>query len=135
MRIQCAEEEKMRSLKRYFSLGLLSGPQLGVEAPQSRRAQVLIILAMYAGVLLGVIAEYPLRFWQTNTPGTPLVFEPFSLLRSFLVATLAFPLVFPRIFALEGGHAVAANQPQLYVYILQFFVAFQNGFFWKAVLI
>lgn len=124
-------------LRRYFGLGILEKKvMLGPGEPQHIRVgQILLVLLMYVGVLFGVIAEYVLEALRSS-PADRIPIDFFGLFRGWLVATLLFPLVCPKIFNLTGvppGSSAISDNSTL-GRLLQFFVAFENGFFWQAVL-
>lgn len=125
-------------LRRYFGLGILEKKvMLGPGEPQRIKVrQILLVLFMYFGVLLGVIAEYVLEVMRlSRADKIPIDF--FGLFKGWLVATLLFPLVYPKIFNLTGigPGSSPVSDTTLQGRMLQFFVAFENGFFWQAVLL
>ena len=123
-------------LRRYFGLGMLERRvTLGPDEPQRiPTGRLLWVLLMYVGVLLGVVAEYVLGAARSSGPDK-LSVSAFGFFKVWLVATLLFPLVCPKVFSLTGNPLGAAvNENALESRALQFFVAFQNGFFWQAVL-
>ncbi|MCX6031851.1 MAG: hypothetical protein NT169_21435 [Chloroflexi bacterium] len=124
-------------LLHYFTLGLLERePTLGTGKKKPPVwPQVLLMLVMYLGVLLGVIAEYLLETLKAAGPTGPLGNVAFGLFKAWLIATLLFPLVFPRVFGpMDASMVLAGADAKVPSRVLQFFVAFQNGFFWQAVL-
>ncbi|MGA9347230.1 MAG: hypothetical protein WBW48_00305 [Anaerolineae bacterium] len=123
-------------LLRYFGLGLLGEPTFG-KGPRRRSSwsQVLLTIVMYLGVVLGVLAEYSLTLMKSASPTAPLEVNFLSLFKAWLVATFVFPLVFPKIFGpMDVTKFLGKGERTPSIRVLQFFVAFQNGFFWQAVL-
>jgi hypothetical protein len=124
-------------LRRYFGLGMLEkkvklGPD---ESPRISAGPILWVLLMYVGVLLGVVSEYVLEAARSSGPDK-LSISIFDFFKAWLVATLLFPLVCPTLFNVtgipQGTGAVGDNA--VVNRALRFFIAFQNGFFWQAVL-
>jgi hypothetical protein len=108
-------------LTSYFGLGLFeegtpeepelgSKPQRGQKTEQ--RKKVLWTLFLYIGVILGVVGQH----FLTNTTG----FSYLTLIGSIILGTVVFPQVYKQA-------NLNRNKPNL----MQFFVAFQNGFFWQ----
>lgn len=124
-------------LRRYFGLGLFEGElMLGPDEPQRTSFRTIaLVLLMYLGVLFGVIAEYVLESLRSSNADTIRIGIT-GLFKGWLVATLLFPLVCPKIFSMSGfgsgAGPIEGNSP--IGRALQFFVAFENGFFWQAVL-
>jgi hypothetical protein len=124
-------------LRRYFGLGLLE-PKLVLGPDQSQRISfgaIVLVLLMYLGVFLGVIAEYVLESLRSSGADT-ISIGLAGFYKGWLVATLLFPLVCPKIFNMSGFGSGAGpiEGNSLMGRALQFFVAFENGFFWQAVL-
>jgi hypothetical protein len=124
-------------LRHYFGLGMLNrkvmlGPS---ESQRISIGPILLVLLMYLGVLLGVIAEYVLEATR-SAAFDPIQVNFSGFFKGWLVATLIFPLVCPKIFNISGigpgSNPVSDSTPLGRV--LQFFVAFENGFFWQALL-
>jgi len=122
----------------YFDLGLAPpeltlGPADKKARAQRARRRFWLTLAMYVGVLLGVLGEN-LLVRAAGEPLTLPLFDGWRVLTAVVVACVIFPQVFPRIFgrmpAGEAGGSHSANRR-----ILQFCIAFQNGFFWQALLL
>lgn len=126
----------LQFLLRYFGLGLLGEPTLGEGSrKRSSWSQVLLTVVMYFGVLLGVLAEYFLTLMKSAGPTTPIAVNFLSLFKAWLAATFVFPLVFPKIFGpMDVTKFLGKGKGAPNIRVLQFFVAFQNGFFWQAVL-
>ncbi|MBK6647466.1 MAG: hypothetical protein IPG44_17260 [Anaerolineales bacterium] len=61
--------------------------------------------------------------WESLGPG--------FLLIAIVIATVIFPVVFPKVFAKMPARARKAEGGW---FIVQLCVAFQNGFFWQALL-
>lgn len=124
-------------LHRYFGLGIHEPKlMLGPDEPQRISLKViLLILLMYLGVLFGVIAEYVLEALRSSS-GDTIQVGITGFYKGWLVATLLFPLVCPKIFNMSGFGSGAGpiEGSSLMGRALQFFVAFENGFFWQAVL-
>ena len=140
----------------YFDLGLgededtLAVPMAAVEAEptlgtprkdstpkrasRKKRAskRFWLTLAMYFGLLLGILCEHWLGLIKANQPLTWASFGFERVLVADVVATAIFPHVFPKVFG-RGEGSLRANLP-VNQHILQFCVAFQNGFFWESLL-
>lgn len=124
-------------LRRYFGLGMLEAPvMLGPAKPTRVPVKgVLMLVVMYLGVLLGVIANYVLEA-SRDSGGDAIHLTFVGLLKGWLVAMLLFPLVYPRIFNMTAPTSGTTDDAEVTLMnrSLRFFVAFENGFFWQAVL-
>lgn len=125
-------------LLKYFDLGLLPpeltlGPSDKKARARRARQRLWLTLAMYLGVVLGVLAENLLSLVKTNVPLTWTTFNGLRVLTAAIIAIAIFPHVFPKVF----GH-MSAPESTAYRsasrHVLQFCIAFQNGFFWQALL-
>lgn len=123
----------------YFDLAVLPpeltlGPADKKARARRARQRFWLTLAMYVGVLLGVLGENLLTRAAAGESLTLASFGGWHVLTAVIVACVIFPQVFPRIFGrmpvAEAGVSPSANR-----HILQFCVAFQNGFFWQALLL
>lgn len=125
-------------LVNYFDLGLLSttlalGPK--DEAARAKRAwqRFWLTALMYVGVVLGVLGENLLSLLKAGTPVGWATFGGWRVLASVVIAIVIFPQVFPRVFGkrptTEAGAPLSGDWR-----FLQFCIAFQNGFFWQALI-
>ncbi|MBI5649634.1 MAG: hypothetical protein HZC40_04185 [Chloroflexi bacterium] len=122
-------------LVRYFGFGLLQEISLGTSKRRPAWQNIVITVAMYIGIVCGVLADYFLTLFKTAGTAGAIQPDAFSILRAWLTATLIFPLVYPKIFGpLDTSQMLDPRTSGFSVRVLQFFVAFQNGFFWHAVL-
>jgi len=112
----------------YFDLGVLP-PQPVLGKKKSNR--LWISLVMYCGVILGVLCENWLGLIKTNQPFSLATFGIERVLFAVIIATAVFPNVFPKVFGRESASQTAVPAQRRF---LQFCVAFQNGFFWQALL-
>jgi hypothetical protein len=118
---------------RYFNLGLLPDEAaLGGKAAHQRRVRkrTLLTLLVYAGVWLGVLAQKLLVINQAGQQFTWANLNPVNLLVALVISTAIYPLVVPRVFSKlpsQGGGEFGKV-------LLQFCTAFQQGFFWQALL-
>lgn len=136
----------MDFLRTYFDLGILplAEPTLGgakkKQAKDARRKalarkRLWLTLLMYLGVCLGVLAQAFMSILGSGQPLSWATIGPGSILLSLIVATVIFPQVFPKVFGkmeeqmASGGEDLGAGRR-----VVQFCVAFQNGFFWQALL-
>jgi hypothetical protein len=87
---------------------------------------------MYGGVILGVLCENWLGLAKSNQPFSIGAFGIERVVFAVVVATTVFPSVFPKIFGKESVSQTTTIPFQRR--FLQFCVAFQNGFFWQALL-
>ena len=119
----------------YFDLGILpERPRLGEpEENEKRRMRKMarqrfwLTLAMYVGVFLGVLGENVVSLFNAGKSIDWDTFGVGRLLVALVITTVIFPQVFPRIFDEKARkrEKVPAGER-----LLQFCVAFQNGFFW-----
>jgi F0F1-type ATP synthase assembly protein I len=115
----------MKSILGYFDLGLLEEdeakePSLGRrKRDKSRkvreREKTIWTLVLYFGVFLGVLGQQ----FLTKRAG----FNPLTLVVSTILGTVVFPQVYRQA-------KLNARKPNL----MQFFIAFQNGFFWQNIM-
>ena len=107
----------------YFGLSLFEEdepkePALGKkkrdkEAQKAQeRKKIIWTLVLYFGVILGVVGQQ----FLTNMAG----FNRFTIIVSMILGTVVFPQMYKQA-------NLNARKPNL----MQFFVAFQNGFFWQ----
>lgn len=120
-------------LLNYFDLGILPPePVLGKKGKRSeeqRRRELkklLWTLLMYGGVFLGILAENWLELYNTKS-----AWEWERVVVAVIIATLTFPQVFPKLFAKQEPDTEDGESPAQWRFV-QFCVAFQNGFFWQA---
>jgi hypothetical protein len=130
-----SKERKMNIFK-YFDLDLMpEEPELGSKSKKvknKRKAkQISITLLMYLFVWLGIIGQKLMQLYQEGQPVSWGNLGQGFLLITFVVATAIFPTVFPKVFAKMPARARKAEGGW---FIVQLCVAFQNGFFWQALL-
>jgi hypothetical protein len=115
-----------RVLSDYFSLSLFeedvprepvlgkgsSEPQRKDDRKARKRKRVFWTLVLYFGVILGIIGQ---QFLTNMTD-----FSYLTLIGSIVLGTVVFPQVYKH-----------ANLNRRKPNLVQFFVAFQNGFFWQ----
>ena len=121
---------------KYFDLDLMpEEPELGSKSKKvknKRKAkQISITLLMYLFVWLGIIGQKLMQLYQEGQPVSWGNLGQGFLLITFVVATAIFPTVFPKVFAKMPARARKAEGGW---FIVQLCVAFQNGFFWQALL-
>jgi hypothetical protein len=122
-------------LLNYFDLGLLPdeltlGPKEKAAKARLARQRFWLTLVMYFGVFLGVLGEQFLGLLKANQSlSWSTLFSP-RLLIALIVAILIFPQVFPKVFG-----KMSSTKADGYRHFLQFCIAFQNGFFWQALLL
>jgi len=120
----------------YFDLGLMpEEPELGSKSQKAQKKKninrLLITLLMYVFVWLGIMGQKLLELQQAGLPFTWKSLGHSEPLVALVIATAIFPVVFPKIFAKMPARARHAEGGWLFV---QLCVAFQNGFFWQALL-
>lgn len=121
---------------KYFDLGLMpEEPELGSKSSKTQKKKnlnrLLTTLLMYLCVWLGIIGQ---KLLTMNQSGVPITWENLGWaepLIALIIATAIFPLVFPKIFTKMPARARKAEGSWFFV---QLCVAFQNGFFWQALL-
>ncbi len=119
----------------YFDLGILpeevefGKPKEDEErkAKERARQRLWLTLVMYVGVFLGVLGENVVSLFNAGKSIDWDTFGVGRLLVALVITTVIFPQVFPRIFDEKARkrEKVPAGER-----LLQFCVAFQNGFFW-----
>ncbi len=118
----------MLDVLKYFDLGILpSKPVLGKKGS----SRLWLTLAMYLGVILGVLGENWLSLIKVNQPLGLATFGTDRVLFAVIIATAVFPSVFPKVF---GKESASHTTVPILRHFLQFCIAFQNGFFWQALL-
>lgn len=123
-----------RDLIIYFDLGILpEKPMLGRRRKPKARERLLWTILMYVGVVVGVFAEYISGLYGPRGRFDFSLFDPFQVVFALIIATLIFPQIFPKVFGkMKIDEAEANDEPASVRYVVQFCVAFQNGFFWQA---
>jgi drug/metabolite transporter (DMT)-like permease len=121
-----------RRPRRFLPTVVLVGVALGVYAfalPEDVEAKGTVdetaaIVFCYLAMVSGMIAEY--FYTQAEHGAKKLTFEPMN----FLMPIFASPIVFIPLLTITSDIAIggAFTKAKLMVY----FVAFQNGFFWKG---
>ena len=136
----------MDFLRTYFDLGILplAEPTLGSArkklAKETRRKaqarkRLWLTVLMYLGVCLGVMAQVLMSTLGAGQPFNWATAGPGSILLSLIVATVVFPQVFPKVFGkMDERLASSGSDLGAGKRVIQFCVAFQNGFFWQALL-
>ncbi len=124
-------------LTRYFDLGLFpEEAALGAKTERNKKRRegrrLIMTLAMYASVWLGVIGQKALTLYQAGQPATwQNLGQGFTII-ALVIATAIFPAVFPKTFAKMPPQAQKSGAwGWLFV---QMCVSFQQGFFWQALL-
>lgn len=120
----------------YFDLGLFpEEAELGSkkEMTKKRRKQkhFFITILFYLFLWLGILSQRYMELYQSETSLNWSNFGQEFPVIAFIVATAIFPLVFPKVFAKMPARARKAEGSWFFV---QLCVAFQNGFFWQALL-
>lgn len=121
---------------KYFDLGLMPDePELGSQSSKAQKKKninrLLRTFLMYVFVWLGVVGQKLLEIQQIGTSNSLKSLGQGELLVALVIATAIFPLVFPKIFVKMPARARKVEGSWL---IVQVCVAFQNGFFWQALL-
>ncbi|GAB4483029.1 MAG: hypothetical protein OHK0031_06030 [Anaerolineales bacterium] len=121
----------------YFDLGLM--PQeamLGKKTPAEEQKSALkrfgVTLLMYAFVWLGILGQKILALQQAGTPVSWQNLGDGFILTAFVIATALFPTVFPKVFVKMPAKQSKAGAGGWF--FVQLCVAFQQGFFWQALL-
>jgi len=122
----------LEGLVKYFDLGLFpERPVLGSARKKARaRKRLWWTLLMYIGVVLGVLGEYVLSLFGAGGKFEVSLLDPFRMVFALIIATVIFPQVFPKIFG--KMELQEADDLPVEKRLLQFFIAFQNGFFWPS---
>ena len=110
------------SILNYFSLETSqSEPTLG----KSKKSKKILrnTIAMYVGIFLGVLGKYVFTLYDPGNKFDLSLFDPFWLVIALIIAAVIFPQIYK-------GTKIEIQRfgP------LQFFIAFQNGFFWQTIL-
>jgi hypothetical protein len=106
----------------YFNLQIEPDePQLGRRRKSAKILRNTIV--MYIGVFLGVLGRYIFANYLTGKRLDIGQLDPFWIIISLIVAAVVFPQVYK-----GTKFKIEAIDP------LQFFIAFQNGFFWQSIL-
>jgi len=129
--------EVLENLVKYFDLGIVpEKPMLGGRRKKARAKQrFLWTILIYIGVFLGVVAEHMLDLYASESGLDFSSFDPSLALFALIIATLIFPQVFPKVFGkMKMEDAEIGDEPPSVRYVVQFCVAFQNGFFWQALI-
>ncbi|MBI5823907.1 MAG: hypothetical protein HZB18_07770 [Chloroflexi bacterium] len=121
---------------KYFDLDLMpEEPELGSNSQKTQKRRktknILNTLLMYLFVLLGIIGQKLMEVYRAGKPVSWESLGPGFLLIAIVIATVIFPVVFPKVFAKMPARARKAEGGW---FIVQLCVAFQNGFFWQALL-
>jgi len=121
----------------YFDLGLLPeeavlGPKSQAEKNKRNFKRFLMTLLMYASVWLGVLGQKVLALQQAGMPVNWDNFGQGFPLAALIIATALFPTVFPKVFAKMPARPKKAGAGGWF--FVQLCVAFQQGFFWQALL-
>jgi len=137
----------MDSLLDHFDLGILppAEPTLGGEEKDGakrkarRRARarkrLWFTLLMYFGVFLVVLGEAVMSLFKSGKPFDWEIFGPGRFLLALVIATVIFPQVFPKVFGkMEEETVGSKGDLGVDKRVVQFCIAFQNGFFWQALL-
>ncbi len=93
------------------------------EEAEKNRRRLRRTLALYFTVALGVLAQFIFGAYLENSDQA---LGTFSLIR-IILALVVGAIVFPSIYR-------SANFERQKPHPIQFFIAFQNGFFWQALL-
>lgn len=116
-----------KTIAAYFDLGLFPfKPEFGQEEQakerRRKRKKLFWTIVLYLGVCLGVLASFLMN--PLNGQELDLRAFDFSRLISAFITSM---LIYPTIYKLAKFDVEAPN-------IIQFFTAFQNGFFWEVML-
>lgn len=125
------------NILKYFDLGLL--PEEAVLGSKSQNQKnrrnfkrFLVTLLMYAFVWLGILGQKILALQQA---GIPINWDSFGQgfpLIALIIATALFPTVFPKVFIKMPTKSKKDGAGGWF--FVQLCVAFQQGFFWQALL-
>lgn len=121
----------------YFNLDLMpEEPVLGSknkdEKQRRARRRTWLTIRMYLAAWLGVISQRLLTLYHEGQPFDWDHFDPIYLMIALIIATVIFPLVFPRAFVKMPKHTRWVGTQSWRM--VQFCIAFQQGFFWQALL-
>ena len=105
----------------YFSLESNSPePTLGKKTSAKALRNT---MTMYIGVFLGVLGKYIFSLYVPGQRLDATLLDPFWVLISLVIAAVIFPQIY------KGAKLrIQTADP------MQFFIAFQNGFFWQSIL-
>jgi hypothetical protein len=123
----------------YFDLRILPGkPMLGKDkkerkqkAAKRARKRFWLTLGLYVAAFLGVLGENLISQFNASNTIDWSAFGLGRFLVALVITTVIFPPIFREAFAeMEREKPKAAGSHRF----IQFCVAFQNGFFWPALL-
>jgi hypothetical protein len=122
---------------KYFDLGLMPdeavlGSKTESEKNKRNRNRFLVTLLMYVFVWLGILGQKVLSLYQA---GLPVSWENLGqgfTLAALVIATAIFPSVFPKVFVKMPTKPKKSGAGGWF--FVQLCVAFQQGFFWQALL-
>lgn len=122
---------------RYFDLGLLPqeamlGKKTKTEEQKTAVKRFGVTLLMYVFVWLGILGQKILALQQAGAPLTWQNLGDGFVLTAFIIATALFPAVFPKVFLKMPARQTRAGAGGWF--FVQLCVAFQQGFFWQALL-
>lgn len=117
----------------YFDLGFVpEEAELGTKQKSTQKSRrnkrLLLTLLIYLFVWLGVLGQ---KFLASLQAGENSLGQGFPVV-ALIIATALFPAVFPKTFN-KRPSGMQKSDPNVW-YFLQICVAFQNGFFWQALL-
>lgn len=121
----------------YFDLGLFPDRAvLGTKTENQKQKReikkFLVTLLMYVFVWLGILGQKILSLHQEGTPITWEAFNDGFIWVALVIATVIFPSVFPKVFVkmpVKQQNAEAGGW-----FWVKCCLAFQQGFFWQALL-
>ena len=121
----------------YFDLGLepdeaVLGAPTKAEKQRKNIRRFLVTLLMYAFVWLGVLGQKVLALQQAGTALTGENLGQNFPLAALIISTAIFPVAFPKIFVKMSAKAQKSGAGGWF--FVQLCVAFQQGFFWQALL-
>ncbi len=121
----------------YFDLGLMPdeavlGTRTVSEKNRRNRNRFLVTLLMYVFVWLGILGQKVLSLYQAGLlVNWENLGQGFTLI-ALMIATAIFPSVFPKVFVKMPAKSQRAGAGGWF--FVQLCVAFQQGFFWQALL-
>lgn len=121
----------------YFDLGLMPdeavlGARTVSEKNRRNRNRFLVTLLMYVFVWLGILGQKVLSLYQAGLlVNWENLGQGFTLI-ALVIATAIFPSVFPKVFVKMPAKSQRAGAGGWF--FVQLCVAFQQGFFWQALL-
>jgi hypothetical protein len=125
------------NIYKYFDLDLMPdeavlGPKTKSEKTKHNRNRFLVTLLMYVFVWLGILGQKVLSLYQEGLPiSWENIGQGFTLV-ALVVATAIFPSVFPKVFVKISTKSKKSGAGGWF--FVQLCVAFQQGFFWQALL-